>query len=88
MPIIFYFRDEFDYFDESNLAVSTDERHQAYSKTKKKAFSIHEFKKILQEDLTLEFDERPSAQLMTKETFDFFEVKEVINCSELFDHSI
>lgn len=25
---------------------------------------------------------------MTKETFDFFEVKEVINCSELFDHSV
>ena len=24
---------------------------------------------------------------MTKETFDFFEVKEVINCSELLDHS-
>ena len=62
-------------------------QHLPYSKVKKKPFSLYKFKKILGEDTALEFDERPAASIMTKETFDFFEVKEVTNCSELFEHS-
>ena len=45
------------------------------------------FKKTITEDTTLEFDEKPAASLMTKEIFDFFEVKEVTNCSELLEAS-
>ena len=65
-------------------------KHLSYSKVKKKPFSLLKFKKTLREDTgnyALEFDEKPAASIMTKETFDFFEVKEVTNCSELLEHS-